>query len=113
MEDKEKIIEAFAEKLDIDVETLKEVLALFFQNTPTQIETMREDLKGRDLKNIHVVSHTLKGTAANLRYNDISETASAIEILAKEGVTTAEAYEALFNKLSLLLASEKMKVCYR
>jgi HPt (histidine-containing phosphotransfer) domain-containing protein len=110
---KESVLESLAETLEIDVDTLKEILLLFFDNMPGQIQTMRDDLAQNDFKSIHVISHTLKGTAANLRYNEISETASAIEILAVENVTTAEAYEALFNKLSLLLAHAKMQVFYK
>ena len=114
MEDTQKTnLEQLAQALEIDVDMLKEILILFFENMPGQIDTMREDLAKNDLKSIHVIAHTLKGTAANLHYNDISETASAVEILAVENVTTTEAYEALFNKLSLLLAHAKMQIFYK
>ena len=104
---------SLADDLEIDEEMLKEILILFFENMPGQISAMKSHASNKELSDIHVISHTIKGTSANLHYEDISKTAADIETLALSGNHTFEAYDALFNKLSLQLAHAKMQIFYK
>ena len=112
MKNNETLI-ALAETLEIDTDMLKEILILFFENMPGQIGDMRSHLKVNDFENIHIISHTLKGTAANLHYADISKAASDIESLAVAENDNSKEYESHFNKLSLLLSHAKMQIFYK
>ena len=112
MKNNETLI-ALADTLEIDTDLLKEILILFFENMPGQLGEMRSSLKDQDFKNIHIVSHTLKGTAANLYYTDIAKAASDIEVLAIAQNEDNAAYESHFNKLELLLSHAKMKIFYQ
>lgn len=107
-----KTLTTLAEQLEIDTDLLKEILILFFENMPGQIDDMRKDLLKKDFENIHVISHTLKGTASNLYYDDIAEAAKEVEILALAKNSDSQTYEKLFNKLSLLLSQAKMNIFY-
>lgn len=113
MEYKNEILTTLADTLEIDEGMLKEILILFFENMPVQITTMRKHVPKHEFSAIHVISHTLKGTAANLRYEVISLTAGEIEALALKEQGFIEEYEALFNKLSLQLAHAKMQIFYQ
>lgn len=112
MENKNHALDALADSLEIDTEMLKEILILFFENMPGQIDNMRTALSKEDFSNLHIISHTLKGTAANLMYTNISSTAAEVEKLAVAKHEDAHDYEAYFNKLSLLLSQAKMKIFY-
>lgn len=113
MEYKNETLSLLANTLEIDEETLKEVLILFFENMPNQIATMRKHVPKHEFPAIHIISHTIKGTAANLRYDDISQTAGEVEALALGEEGFIEEYEILFNKLSLQLANAKMQIFYK
>ena len=113
MEYKNETLTSLADTLEIDEEMLKEILILFFENMPGQIATMRKHVPKHEFPAIHVISHTLKGTAANLRYADISQTAGEVEALALGEQGFIEEYESLFNKLSLQLAHAKMQIFYK
>lgn len=110
MNDQIATLNALAEKIGIDVEDLKEILALFFKTIPAQIAQMQEAAHISDFETLHVISHTLKGTAANLFYEEISKAAGEIEqlCLAKNPI----GYTPLLNKLQILASNAKMKICY-
>lgn len=110
MTDKITALETLAQQIGVDTDMLQEVLSLFFTTMPKQIEEMKEALDQKDYETIHIISHTLKGTSANLQYAHISETAAEIEALAIAKVS--EGYDALFNKLSIQLAHAKMQIHY-
>jgi len=112
MEDKKQTLITLADTLEIEVDMLKEILILFFENMPGQISAMQAHVPKHEFSEIHVISHTLKGTAANLRYEEISQTAGEIEALALGENGFIEEYEVLFNKLSLQLAHAKMQIFY-
>lgn len=113
MNDTEQNLQNLADKLGIDDNMLKEILILFFENMPGQIVAMRDDIAKHNAPSVYIISHTLKGTAANLHYHEISKAAAEIEVLAKSGSEKKEDYEALFNKLSLQLSHAKMKISYK
>lgn len=106
----EAALQQKAEVIGIDETTLKEVLALYFETLPQQISDMKTALETQNCTEIHVISHTVKGTSANLYYPDLADTAAQIEQLAIANELQKDLYEALFNKLSLQLAQIKSQI---
>ncbi len=111
MKDKETALKLKAEDIGVDTEMLKEVLVLYFENMPKQIEEMKEAFAQKDFQSIHTIAHTLKGTSANLQYSNISQTAGELEALAI--AQSDENHDALLNKLSIQLSHAKMQIFYK
>ena len=110
MKDETAALIALAENLRVDSEDLKEILSLFFSTIPKQIEEMKVAIEREDFRALHATSHTLKGTSANLLYDNISKTAAEIEAMCLKKAT--KGYTPLFNKLNIQSSNAKMKICY-
>ena len=68
-----------------DLEFYKELLELFLESAPAQIDEMRTFDADGDNAALTRVAHALKGAAANLSACEIGATAAAVESLARDG----------------------------
>ena len=102
-----------AEIIGIDEETLKETLVLFFEALAEQLVALRAYVKAEDFANLHILSHTIKGTSLNLYFKDIAKSAGEIEKNAVKQTADKLTYLSLINKLDLQASQAKMKICYK
>ena len=81
-------VKILAENIGIDVETYLEILAMFYERSMEDMEAI--DAALADGKPDWAVrgAHSIKGAAANLGIEDISEIAKEIELKARSGVLT-------------------------
>lgn len=66
--------------------TVKKILVRYASHTVTQLEKLQEAIKSFKVKEIHRISHSIKGGAMNIRALDLINTAKNLEIEAKEKV---------------------------
>lgn len=62
-----------------DIETLKEIVEIFLENTGGDMEQLQEAVKAQDVEQIRSKSHRIKGAAANIGAEEIRQTALALE----------------------------------
>lgn len=58
----------------------------FLAQSPKRIESARASLQSSDMKAIHLITHSLKASAANLGASKVQETAERIEEMASIGL---------------------------
>jgi PAS domain S-box-containing protein len=66
-----------------DEDLVKDILAVFIDELPQQVNTLLQVLKTKELKAIERQAHTIKGAAGNVSATLIQEAAKALELLAK------------------------------
>lgn len=78
--DKQKAIQ----ELGVPEELFNELLTIFVQQTGESITKMEEFRQSDNVEEIKKLGHFIKGTAGNLRINEIFEVAKFIEYFDKE-----------------------------
>jgi PAS domain S-box-containing protein len=73
------------ERLMNDQDLAKEVLAIFLEDIPQQIQALKDFLAANDKQGIVLQAHTIKGAAANVGGEALREAASRMEKKAKDG----------------------------
>lgn len=71
--------------LDGDREKMRELVADFLGDLPTQIHAMRESLEKGDASELAGAAHFIKGSSGSLGFTAISETAARLESSGNEG----------------------------
>ena len=72
-------------RLDDDRELLRELLSILKQDFPGHLQALRQGVARQDMKQIMVVSHTLKGMLSSLAVTKAATSAAQLEHLASEG----------------------------
>lgn len=80
----ENIIELTRVNLGIDKNDTLELLEDFFTEITTSLKELKEKIKENDYESICKISHSIKGSAGNLRINEIYELAKEIEDMGKK-----------------------------
>ena len=76
------------EELGADVAI--ELVELFLEDAPKQVETMRAGLEGGDAEGLKRAAHSLKGSCSNLGLKALAGNAAALEQhVAKQGIEGA------------------------
>jgi signal transduction histidine kinase/CheY-like chemotaxis protein/HPt (histidine-containing phosphotransfer) domain-containing protein len=73
------------ERLGGKHEMVARFLTMFAQNAAAYLEALRQAVVAGDTEQARIHAHSLKGAAANISARKIKETASAMEMMAKEG----------------------------
>ena len=95
--DKDKLAAQLGfKRSDIDV-----LIKIFRKNTGTLIEEMGIMIKQNNMQGIADAAHAIKGSAGNLKLNEIFELSKSIEIMAK--TTQNEDYEMYHDQLKEML----------
>ena len=76
--------EAGLSVVDGDEDLYRELLVIFRDSVPVQLENMREALALGDIVAVEREAHSLKGAAANIGARAVSETARHLEYAAKQ-----------------------------
>ncbi len=100
-------------RVENDKELLLDLIAMFRDEYPRQRQQLQAAVDAADMKQVHVVGHTLKGVFANLAMTRATKTAARIEQAGKESnsaelmIALAEMYQeavSLFAELDRNLA---------
>jgi PAS domain S-box-containing protein len=81
--------DAVMTRVDGDEELLQEIVELFLEDAPRQIERLKAALEAGEAALAQRQAHTLKGAAANVGAETLSGEALRIELAAKEGQLAA------------------------
>jgi len=68
------------ERVEGDVELLREIAQLFLEDVPVRLAEIRDALEARDADALRTAAHSLKGAAANLSALAVGEAAKRLEI---------------------------------
>jgi HPt (histidine-containing phosphotransfer) domain-containing protein len=76
---------AILERVDGDIDLLREVIEMFLTDAPPLIADMRAAVAAGDAGGIKAAAHTLRGAASNFGATAVVECAREVEALAKSG----------------------------
>lgn len=93
-------LQEIADKLDFDLEDIEMLIEVFLEDARESLDVLENAVKTNDIEEIFKSAHSIKGSAANLTLNEISELAREIELNAKENNTYN--YEESYKKLKFL-----------
>lgn len=88
----------FCDEMGLDKEVYLKILSNALGDVPKEIELLRIAVSSVDLKSVQRISHRLKGTAGNLRLNDIVPVTKELNDLSKEG-SHIERYPLLLDQI--------------
>ncbi len=89
----------FLERLGGDEALMGDLLEIFLDDTPNQINALYEAVENKSAKDIRIQAHTIKGSAANIGAPALKEAALNMENSARNGD--------IANAVSLFLAVKK------
>lgn len=97
------------ERVGGDEDFAKEIIAIFMEDTPSQMEKLNLALKENDPVRVKHQAHTIKGSSANIGARGLTDTAFKMEMTGKDGdIDSArdlmEKLEKEFEKLQRILS---------
>jgi len=92
------------ERVDGDEELLREVVAIFLEDTPGLLDALKQGIDAGVPEAVAKAAHTLKGSSANLAANRLRHQAQQLELQAKSGdlASSVVLYQALETEFSAL-----------
>ncbi len=99
----------FLARLGDDEELLREVVELFLEDAPQQLESIARAVAAGNAADIAPSAHQLKGAAANISARRAAEAASRLETAAKSGdsIVAGQEFAKLKNEMQQLLVHLK------
>lgn len=94
-------LQKIADELDFDLEDVEMLLEVFLDSSKEILLALKESIEKNDLEAIFSSSHAIKGSAANLTLNEISDLAKEMEHNARESNNID--YNEKYLKLELLI----------
>lgn len=82
---REQWLHALEAVLGIETEDILEVCEMFFDGSADEVSAMRCAHSDGDYETLSRIAHGMKGSAANIGFDDVSEVAAGLELEAKEG----------------------------
>lgn len=79
---------AALERMGGDEEILKEIAALFIEDSPEQLRRIRQAIDADDAHALERAAHTLKGSVANFGAENAVQAALTLEIMGRKGQLT-------------------------
>ncbi len=77
--------ESLFRRLGNDNKLIYEILQLFIDTMPAQIDSLKTAVEEKDTETIKLRAHALKGSAGNISAEKLEKTASQLEITGKDG----------------------------
>jgi len=71
-------------RVENDLALLDELIGIFTEESPLLLQALRESIANRDIKNVEVRSHSLKGMLSGLSLTRAAAMASQLEQMARE-----------------------------
>ena len=78
-ETKQEWLQRVADVHGLDPEDIDEIAELCLDDTETNINTLRKAQRGTDLSEVIRAAHSIKGAAANIHQNKLSDAAKVVE----------------------------------
>jgi len=106
-------LEVVLRRLDGDVDLLRELVALYIDDYPAQLQKLLDAVAADDMERIHRIAHKLKGTAWSFAAESAAEAARRLEETKEitDGKDAAELAQLLSHELSRLhLALEEFLI---
>ncbi len=99
-------IKETAEKMGLSEQELEEIVQLFIQVSQEDLAKLCSAIAARDAKQVFEVSHSIKGAAVNLGFEEIAEIAKSIELNARQDSLAGveDGYANLKAKIDVLSA---------
>jgi two-component system sensor histidine kinase/response regulator len=90
-----------------DPEVLREIIQLFIEDCPKQLEAIQTGLQAGDAKAVYRAAHTLKGSVGNFQAQEIVALLQRLEARAREGdlATCGKVYEQIDAATSRLMTT--------
>ena len=97
-------VKAAAEKMGLSEEELTEIVRLFIEVSQEDLTKLQSAIEHGNARETFEVSHSIKGAAVNLGFEDIAEVARGIELDARQDslAGAVERYAILKEKIDLL-----------
>jgi HPt (histidine-containing phosphotransfer) domain-containing protein len=76
-------------RVENDRELLRDLLAIFKEEFPRRLRTLRKAVESKDANRMEAEAHALKGMLFNLAAREAGEAAARLEQLAKDGKSRA------------------------
>jgi two-component system, sensor histidine kinase and response regulator len=89
-------------RISTDPNMLREIIALFLEDCPKQIEALRAGLAAGDCAAVYRSAHTLKGSVGNFQAQEVVAHLQRLEARAREG--NADTCVALFEQIEIEVA---------
>jgi HPt (histidine-containing phosphotransfer) domain-containing protein len=90
-------LQKIADELDFDLEDIEMLFEVFLESAQESMKALEKAINENDLSSIFASSHAIKGSAANITLEEISNIAKDIESNAREenNINYLELYEKL------------------
>ena len=90
-------LQKIADELDFDLEDIEMLFEVFLESAQESMKQLEKAINENDLSSIFASSHAIKGSAANITLEEISNIAKDIESNAREenNINYLELYEKL------------------
>ena len=82
--DKNKIVITVAAEMDLDKEDVEDLIDTFFKDFVKQKDMLKSAIEQQDYVQVNEIAHSIAGASANLRIDEISVQARALNILLKD-----------------------------
>jgi len=98
-------LQKIADELEFDLEDVEMLLEVFIESADESLELLQNGIQNNDYDTIFKAAHAIKGSAANLTLDDISQVAKTLESEARN--STDFNYQGSFDQLNLLINNLK------
>jgi HPt (histidine-containing phosphotransfer) domain-containing protein len=78
------LLQDIAQRVNFSLENTQKLLDIFYESTHTLLNRLDEAIEANDYDTIYRSSHSLKGSASNLLFDDIYAITKELEAAAKE-----------------------------
>ena len=97
-------VQKIADELDFDFSDVEMLLEVFIETAKETLISLDKAILENDFENMFMLSHAIKGSAANLLLEDIVKLAKEIECESKEKkhINYKELYKRLLNEVEKL-----------
>ncbi|MEA2073480.1 MAG: Hpt domain-containing protein [Campylobacterota bacterium] len=92
--------EAIAKEIGLKVKHIPILIGSFLEETPELLSSLEKEIGMKNYSSIRASAHSIKGSAANLRFNELS-------LMAKEIEHAASSEDSLFDYVSYVKAMQK------
>jgi len=75
----------FMERMDGDMDLLKEVIEIFLEDAPNLVAALRSAVRNRNAEAMERAAHTLKGAAANISAKRLQQLSHVMQEMVKKG----------------------------
>jgi HPt (histidine-containing phosphotransfer) domain-containing protein len=104
----------FLDRIDGDVDLLKEVIEIFLKDTPGILANLYSGIKSGDTEAVERAAHTLKGATANISAKRLQQLSHHVQLmLKKDDAASLESligdFEENFKKLNRVLRGYLVK----